>query len=659
MDDSESTPTALAPRINGAQVQLDAVPLALQEMGHWVLWRYADRGGRPTKEPCQIDGRLARTNDPATWATFGEACQRYLVGGFAGLGYVFSRDDEFCGIDLDGCRDPKTGVIADWANDIIERFDSYAEVSPSKAGVKIFCRGRWPLDNGKRTSVQATPLEGKEPAIEVYDHGRYFAVTGWRMGHWEEPQERQQALDWLKAKYWPAETARLDFRSDDAIIGRARKYLVTMAPGISGQGGHNATFRAACVLVCGFELGEQQALELLLQAYNARCQPPWSEAELRHKVRDAAKQPGQRGYLRNAAPARWCEIQIPSYEWQPERRPIERFSFAQLLALHPQLHPPVVEGLFREGETANIISVSKIGKSWLAYGLALSIITGRHWLGRFKTSQGRVLLIDNELHKPTLVYRIKTVADALAISAAEYEEALEIWPLRGNLRNVFELERELSGADDFRAVILDAKYRMMPPGASENDNSAETQFFNVIDRCAELTGAAFVNVHHSSKGSQADKRVTDVGAGAGAQSRAADCHLVMREHEDDGVMVLDAAVRSFAPVEPLALRWVFPVWRPAEDIDPALLRGRLTAQEQRQFDRDREGMQILLDRLDKGSATCRQLRDCGLSPERVTRLLGILESKAGGQRVEWTATTIRGNETRLYRRKVDENGRGR
>lgn len=68
-------------------------------------------------------------------------------------------------------------------------------------------------------------------------------------------------------------------------LERARAYLDKMDPGISGQGGHNATFAAACKLR-EFGLSELDAWDLL-QEFNARCQPAWSESDLRHKLRDA------------------------------------------------------------------------------------------------------------------------------------------------------------------------------------------------------------------------------------------------------------------------------------------------------------------------------------------------------------------------------------
>jgi len=70
-------------------------------------------------------------------------------------------------------------------------------------------------------------------------------------------------------------------------LDRARRYLAKCPPAISGQGGHNATFHAAAVLVHDFALDEADALTMLRE-WNRACQPPWSEAELRHKVNSAA-----------------------------------------------------------------------------------------------------------------------------------------------------------------------------------------------------------------------------------------------------------------------------------------------------------------------------------------------------------------------------------
>lgn len=75
------------------------------------------------------------------------------------------------------------------------------------------------------------------------------------------------------------------------IEERASKYLAAMEPSISGGGGHNACFAAASALVCGFLLPEEVALGMLRAEFNPRCQPAWSEGELRHKVRSAMANP--------------------------------------------------------------------------------------------------------------------------------------------------------------------------------------------------------------------------------------------------------------------------------------------------------------------------------------------------------------------------------
>ncbi|MEW4530613.1 bifunctional DNA primase/polymerase [Maioricimonas sp. JC845] len=83
---------------------------------------------------------------------------------------------------------------------------------------------------------------------------------------------------------------------------RALAYLNRLPGAVSGQGGHNATYTAAVALVHGFGIEPEQALSLLLEHYNPRCEPPWTEKELAHKVHDAATKAHERpfGWLRDA-----------------------------------------------------------------------------------------------------------------------------------------------------------------------------------------------------------------------------------------------------------------------------------------------------------------------------------------------------------------------
>ena len=89
---------------------------------------------------------------------------------YSGLGFVFSNEDDLAGIDLDDSLDEQ-GDVKPWARGIVERFaDTYIEVSPSGKGLKIWTRGSLPAN--------LPGVHVGDGAIELYDHSRYFAVTG-------------------------------------------------------------------------------------------------------------------------------------------------------------------------------------------------------------------------------------------------------------------------------------------------------------------------------------------------------------------------------------------------------------------------------------------------------------------------------------------------
>lgn len=84
----------------------------------------------------------------------------------------------------------------------------------------------------------------------------------------------------------PRPRERHDF--DQPVIERAKRYMASVPPAISGQHGDVHTFRVCCRLTRGFALDDDQALHVLAES-NARCQPPWSEAEPLDKLRRAAR----------------------------------------------------------------------------------------------------------------------------------------------------------------------------------------------------------------------------------------------------------------------------------------------------------------------------------------------------------------------------------
>ena len=138
----------------------DAIPAELRERPQWVVWSAETRDGKTTKVPYRADLRgRASSTDPATWSTFDAA----LVATKAadGIGYVFSADDGYVGVDLDdGLSEADRGAI-------IGRLDSYTETSVSGTGFHVILRASL---NGHRRN--------RSGPFEVYEHGRYFCMTG-------------------------------------------------------------------------------------------------------------------------------------------------------------------------------------------------------------------------------------------------------------------------------------------------------------------------------------------------------------------------------------------------------------------------------------------------------------------------------------------------
>src|SRR5215211_5640163 len=157
----------------------------IRDLIQWVCWRYEERDGKPTKVPIgPLTRKKADSTNPETWADYSEAVKACKEHGYGGIGFVFTPDDDLCGVDLDGCLDPETGEIEGWAQEIIEELDSYAEITPSGKGVHVLIRGTLP------------PGRNRKGRFETYDRGRYFTVTGRHLaGTPQSIESRQEQLE--------------------------------------------------------------------------------------------------------------------------------------------------------------------------------------------------------------------------------------------------------------------------------------------------------------------------------------------------------------------------------------------------------------------------------------------------------------------------------
>ncbi len=190
-----------------------------------------------------------------------------------------------------------------------------------------------------------------------------------------------------------------------SILDRARLYVAQMPAAISGQSGHNATFAVACALVHGFALSESDALAIL-QEYNGRCSPAWSERELVHKIKSVAtaRHDKPRGHLlgdkaqRYSSPAPMKPTPAPKID---PANAVENFlkgfrcTPADLIAVSTCKIPPLIcerhfhrqgayliDQLFEPGERVNIVTRAIVDGDKARPGDAGLTLDRNEWEGR-------------------------------------------------------------------------------------------------------------------------------------------------------------------------------------------------------------------------------------------------------------------------------------
>jgi hypothetical protein len=218
----------------------------------WVAWQNEPAAERPTKVPYSAAGRRASSTDPATWLTRDQA-ERVrdrlpFPCGDGGIGIILGADlgdgRVIVGIDLDTCREAG-GTLTEWAGDVIARFGSYAEISPSGSGCKLF----GVLSASDLPPIRAI-LAGRQgatwkwttgaehpPAIELYTGGRYFTVTGEPLP--DSPAElRPIAIDavrWLVREAGPAFVASDPATRKGSVKGDRSAAAYRLAQRLAGK----------------------------------------------------------------------------------------------------------------------------------------------------------------------------------------------------------------------------------------------------------------------------------------------------------------------------------------------------------------------------------------------------------------------------------------
>jgi hypothetical protein len=595
-----------------SDVVFDTIPDELKQLRAWVLWRAEIDGKRvpldtdkARKVPYQPSGKRASSTDPAQWSTFQRVADTYDRGGaYDGIGCVIQ--PPYVGIDLDDCIDSESGLINQWAVDILNSMPSYAEISPSGKGIKLWVKG-------------SIPDSVKTESIEIYSHSRYFTVTGNPVDLmpteistvngeltdlWQSLQKPVQAAE------KPAQPRSDAIPSDDwigVIIERGRRIVADAADGNK----HNARIRAARLLggLCTHGLSEDEIINILYDANppsaNLRGelkairdgieygkarphsapvapQPPmmrdgWAVCP-HHQQKPLERSKNGNGFKCHVSTGKdtWCD-----YWWQgegyvmPDEKPKEKHeketkfaersesveyvtdwksgivSAAQLQTmLFPELRW-VVGGILPEGATL-LAGKPKSKKSWFALGLGKAIAMGGKALGSLDVSQGRVLYLDLESSQRRVRSRLNSMAQAREQWPQNLHFATE-WP-RGE-EGLHKMELWMAAYPDTACMVVDVVEDFRPErDPKANPYSEDRAHIKPINQFAEHYHISVLLLHHTRKAKSEDV-FDEISGTTGMVSAVANMLILGRSPENNLESILSLRGRDLINDDPLALKW--------------------------------------------------------------------------------------------------------
>lgn len=202
----------------------------------------------------------------------------------------------------------------------------------------------------------------------------------------------------------------------------------------------------------------------------------------------------------------------------------------------PELSPPLINGVLRQGHKMLLAGPSKAGKSYALIELCIGIAEGRKWL-TWDCAQGKVMYVNLELDRASCLHRFKDVYEAMGWQP-EGMANIDIWNLRGNSVPMDKLAPKLirrAAKKNYIAIVIDPIYKVIT--GDENSADQMAHFCNQFDKvCTEL-GCAVIYCHHHSKGSQGNKRSMDRASGSGVFARDPDALLDYIELEQTDALM--------------------------------------------------------------------------------------------------------------------------
>jgi hypothetical protein len=545
-------PATLAVRPGG-------IPRELTERPQWLCWRWSRPRERWSKVPVRSDTlRPASSTDPSTWGAFSEALNRYLTGRVDGVGYALD-GPPYCGFDLDNCF--VGGELLPWATEIVNALDSYTERSVRGGGLRIICKAPLPA-YGDGVLVRKNRVRPEGGSVEAYDRGRFLTITGHALeGHdairacpeavAEVHRAHVQEPPWLAREERPRPTVPSPpplSRSDEDVLAAARRSEVSAdfealwRGDVSAYPSRSEADLALCNYLRFFAGPDRGQVDRLFR-HGGLMRPKWERADYRNRTLDKAMEIAEYADPQHGQP-RVVIGPSPSANGAqppPNPPPPELVTLPDLLA---RQFPPqrwAVPGIVTEGFTL-LAGKPKLGKSWLALNLAITVAGGGTALGNVRVEPGDVLYLALEDRLRRLKGRALKLLPAAGCDPSPRLSFATEWP-RSHQGGLDGIKRWFDSVPEPRLVVIDVWARFRPPGrvrASAYDQDYEAAA--PVKDLADSAGAAVVVVHHTRKAS-ADDVFDEVNATTGLTG-AADATLILARARNENEAVLHIAGRD-------------------------------------------------------------------------------------------------------------------
>jgi putative DNA primase/helicase len=335
----------------------------------------------------------------------------------------------------------------------------------------------------------------------------------------------RELLEALAAEVVEAPPERATYSSGSSaraeIEARVRAYLAKVPPAVSGQNGHDTTFGAACKIVRGFDLDEETAFAFLWE-WNLACDPPWTERDLRHKIREArTKGREPLGYLLDES--RDDGFQRTSHKRsknvdETEIRSPDLISFSDIEPLETEW---LWAGRIPLGCITLLAGAPGQGKSYVTASMAGIITTGSNWPDGDPCELGDVLFVTSE-DDPARVTLPRLIAHGAVRNRCRLLKGVKVTSKNSDpflvaftLQHIDILREAAKRMPNLRLIVLD------PIGSfiggrvdSDKDNKVREVLQPLAALAQELNIAVVVVVHHrksSGDGTADDKVLGSIG----------------------------------------------------------------------------------------------------------------------------------------------------